>query len=202
MNNLRKLFIITPVILVFILVAYILICRNIFIKLESQYNQSFNDYSMLSNNQKIVDKIELGEDKKKLFWGLNYELKNSVLEIVCTDRENVLLVLKSDKDKNFNYLTSNKKASFFASFRMENMTPKGKAEIKQMNYVDDGTYLNTMVSNSLSKQETDSIIKALEERNSDRRIGLGLAETGFGLKGNAKTSDVKRLVAKCTKNNN
>jgi UDP-glucose 6-dehydrogenase len=66
---------------------------------------------------------------------------------------------------------------------------------------DNGTYINTMVSSSLSKQETDSIIKALEERNSDRDIGLGFSETGFGFRGNAKTSDVKNLVSKCRNNN-
>lgn len=202
MNNLKKLFIITPVILVFIFVVYILICRNIYKKLEYQYTQQFNDYSVLPNNQRVAKKVELGKSNKKLFWGLDYEIKNGALEIVCTDRGNVLLVLKSDLNENFNYMTANKSASFYASFRMENMIPKGEAKIREMNFIDDGTYLNTMASSSLSKQEADSIIKALEERNLDRDIGLGFSETGFGFKGNAKTSDVKRLVSECKNNNN
>jgi hypothetical protein len=181
-------------------ITYILICRNIFNKLEHQYSEALNDYTMLPNNQKIVNKVELGEEKKKPFKGLNYKLKNSALEIACTDRGNILLVFKSDLDENFKYMTSNKKASFFASFRMENGLPKGEAEIREMNYVD-SKFLNTMVSNSLSKQEVDDIIKALEERNSDLSIGIGLAETGFGLNGNVKTSDVKRLNVNCKKNN-
>ena len=158
---------------------------------------------MLPNNQKVVNKVELGKRNKKLFWGLNYEIKNSVLEIICTDKGNILIVLKSDIKENFYYMTANKSASFYASFRMENMIKKGKAKIREMNSIGDkGTYLNTMVSSSLSKQETNSIIKALEERNSDRDIGLGFSETGFGFKGNAKTSDVKNLVSKCRNNNN
>lgn len=182
-------------------IAYILICRNIFNKLEHQYNKALNDYTMLPDNQKIVNKVELGEERKKLFQGLNYELKNSVLEIVCTDRENILLVFKSDLDENFKYMTDNKKASFFTSFRVENGVFKGEAEIREMNYVD-SKILNTMVSNSLSQQEKEDIIKALEERNSDLIIGIGLDETGFGgLNGNAKTSDVKQLVLNCKKNN-
>jgi hypothetical protein len=155
---------------------------------------------MLPDNQKIVNKVELGEERKKLFQGLNYELKNSVLEIVCTDRKNILLVFKSDLDENFKYMTSDKKASFFASFRVENRFFKGEAKIQEMNFVD-SKILNTMVSNSLSKQEIDDIIKALEERNSDLSIGIGLDQTGFGLNGNAKTSDVKRLILNCKKNN-
>lgn len=192
-----------PLFLVSITVAYILICRNIHKKLEYRYNQEFNNYSMLPNNQKIVNKVELGKDKKKLFWGLDYEIKNSVLEIICTDSGNTSIVLKSDSKEQFYYMTANKSATFFAAFRIENMVKKGKAKIQAMNFIGaNGTYINTMVSNSLSKQETDDIIKALEERNSDRDIGLGFSETGFGFRGNAKTSDVKRLVSECKNNNN
>jgi hypothetical protein len=201
MIDLKKLFaFIFALILVSSSVAYFLICRNSFNKLKHKYNQSLNDYSMLPNNQKIINKVELGEERKKLFRGLNYELKSSVLEIVCTDKKNILLVFKSDLDENFKYITFNAKASFYTSFRVENELFKGKAEIREMNYVD-SKFLNTMVSNSLSKQEIDDIIKALEERNSDLSIGIGLDQTGFSLNGNAKTSDVKRLNLNCKKNN-
>ena len=203
MNSFRKTLIVVLITLLSISIIYILICRHIFNNIENQYAKDFNDYSMLPNNQRVTDKVELGKSNRKLFWGLDYEIKNGVLEIICTDRENTSIVLKSDLKEQFYYMTADRSASFFAAFRSENMVKKGEAEIREMNFIGaNGTYMNTMISSSLSKQETDAIIKALEERNLDRGIGLGFSETGFGFRGNAKTSDVRRLVSECKNNNN
>ena len=200
MSKLQKIFVATPLLLATALTIYVLVCRHKFQEAKIKTEQALNDYSMLPDFQTVVSKVELGRREEKPFGGFDYTLTKGVLDIVCTNKSNIFLVMKDDDDYKFKYLTIIKGASFFSSFRMEKKIPKGEARIKKMDFVD-SSYLNTMVSNPLSTQETAAIIKALEERNSEK-IGIGLDNTGFRFYGNANIVDVKRLISQCSNNKN
>ncbi len=198
MNNLRKLFLITSLFLASISVVYILICQNIFRNLENQYYKAFNDYSMLPNNQRIVNSVKLGNRQKKPFWGLNYIIEDASLHLVCTNKNNVLLVIKDD----INNLTIIDGMFFSASFRIENGVKKGTAKIRHYDVVNSDyldTEIDTLVSNALSKREINSIVSVLKDRipNPYPFIGIGFDNTSTGFADLANVPEVEALIKKC-----
>jgi hypothetical protein len=185
MNNLKKIFLyISASILLLLLIIFVV---------EIRTTIALNDYSMLPDGVKVVDKVVLGRRNRGIFEGLDKAFRRGAIELVCTNQGNILLLMK-DYILHFSIY---KEAIFYTSFRIENGVKKGRSEINQMEFLS-SKYFDTLVSTPLSEREIASILQALKERNSNR-ISLGLFDSGYAFTGNAKISDVEMLINQCQK---
>ena len=189
MNHLKKIAL--SVIILFVLLS------AIFLYVETKTNRALSDYSMLPDAQKVVDKSVLGRGPTNILIRLLYRLKPSALELICTNKGNIYLLMKDD----VRYITIYKKASLFTDYRVENGVHKGTADIEEMDWVSSG-YFDTMLSRPLSEKETTGIIQALKERRNSKNIGLGLDDGSYGFIDRANVSDVTRLINRCKPLNN
>ena len=164
----------------------------IFIYVEIKTNQALRDYSMLPDAQQVIDRAVLGRKTTRILVRLRNGLKRGVLELICTNKGNVYLLMKDD----VRYLTFDKGATLSTGLRIENGVHKGTADIEEMDQVSSG-YFDTMLSKPLSEKETTGIIQALKERRNSKNIGLGLDDGSYGFTDRANISDVTRLINQC-----
>ena len=196
MSKLQKIFVATPLLLATALTIYVLVCRHKFQEEKIKAERALKDYSMLPDTLRIVDKLELGNRREKLYWGLDYRLKNAALELICNDKGHVLLVMK---DKIIYLTKDDDDATLRTSVRVENGHKKGIAEINKVHFI--GTnYLGTMVSSPLSEQELSNIISAWSESGFNT-IRIGLSQKPYGFSKEADLKEVKQLITQCTNNN-
>ena len=164
----------------------------IFLYVEIKTNRALKDYSMLPDEQILVDKAVLGRGVTNILIRLLYRLKPGVLELICTNKGNIYLLMKDD----VRYVTFYKDATLFTDYRLENGVHKGEAEIAEMDWVSSG-YFDTMLSRPLSEKETTGIIQALKERRDSKYVSLSLKESAYGFIDHANISDVIRLINRC-----
>ena len=184
MNHLKK--IVLSVFALFVLLS------AIFLYLETKTNRALSDYSMLPDAQKVVDKSVLGRGSTKIIVRLRNGLKRGVLELICTNKGNIYLLMKDD----VRYTSYDRRATLYTDFRVENGEKKGRAEIEEMDWVSSG-YFDTMLSRPLSEKETTSIVRTLIEGNNFNGISLSLTESAYGFANRANVSDVTRLINQC-----
>lgn len=185
-------------ILLIIIGSFIAIARLV----EYRTNKALQDYSMLPNNVEVVNKVILGRSypgfryllSKHMNYGINKLFRSGVIELVCTDRKEILLIMKDFQHK---YVApgASDKGNLFIDFRLENGETKGNVEIQEVTFLSKG-YFDNLASNYLSKLEINSIIKALKERDSNSIIFYTFERIN-AFYGNAEVSEVKKLVAKC-----
>jgi hypothetical protein len=183
-----------------IICSFIVVTRVV----EHRTNKALQDYSMLPNQVKVVDKVILGRSyprfrylsSEHMDYGINKLFRSGAIELVCTERGDILLVMKNFVHK---YVAPERvdNASLFISFRVEDGIQKGEVEIQEVTFLSK-EYFDTIASNPLSKSKITSIIKALEERNSDD-IGFSIFDGGSAFYGHTKVSDVKKFVNRCHK---
>ena len=166
----------------------------IFLYVEIKTNRALKDYSMLPDEQTVVDKAVLGRGSTRILVRLRNGLKRGALELICTNKGNIYLLMKDD----VRYLTFDKGATLFTDFRVENGVKKGEAEIEEMDQVSSG-YFDTMLSRPLSEKETSEIIQALKEQINSKTISLGLDDGSYGFIDRANISDVIELIEQCNK---
>ena len=195
MNKLQKIFVATPLLLATALTIYVLVCRQKYQEEKTKYERALNKYSMLPDTSKIVDKVELGSGNKKLYWGLNYRVKDSALELICNDKGNVLLVMK---EKITQLTIDDDDATLYTSFRVENGEKKGKTEIEKVSFLST-KHLGTMVSSPLSHREMANLIKAWSESKSNN-ISIALSDRAYPFIKRANLQEVKHLITKCSNN--
>ena len=169
----------------------------VFLYVEIKTNRALSDYSMLPDEQQVVDKAVLGRGTTKILVRLRNGLKRGALELICTNEGNIYLLMKDD----VRYITIYKGATLSTGLRIENGAKKGTADIEEMDWVSSG-YFDTMLSRPLSEKETTGIIQALKERRNSKNIGLGLDDGSYGFTDRAKVSDVTRLINQCKPLNN
>lgn len=182
------------------IISFIVITRIV----EHRTNEALQDYSMLPDNQKVVDKVVLGRSypgfrylsSEHMNYKINQLFRSGVIEIVCTNRNYILLVMKDFKHKNV-APGRTEKGYLFIDLRVENGEKKGNIVIDEVTFLSKG-YFHTLASSPLSYIEIISIIKALEERKSNH-IGFGTFDGGNAFSGNAEVSEVKKLVDRCQK---
>ena len=184
MNHLKKIFL--------SVLAFFVLLSAIFLYVEIKTNRALKDYSMLPDAQKVVDKSVLGREPTNILIRLLYRLKPGVLELICTNKGNIYLLMKDD----VRYTSIYDGATLYTNFRMENGVKKGRAEIAEMDWVSSG-YFDTMLSRPLSEKEITSIIRALIEGNNFNGISLSLKESAYGFANRAKLSNVTRLINQC-----
>jgi hypothetical protein len=175
---------------------------------EIRTNIALNDYSMLPEGVKVVDKVVLGRRERTLSKGLgrayDLEFENGIfrafrrgaIELVCTNQNFILLIMKDRKPHGGGADT----ATLSISGDMENGIFKGETEIKRMEFLSN-EYFDTLASDPLSDTEIASILQALKDRKSNN-IGLSIFDGGNGFIGNAKLSDVEMLITQCKKPTN
>ena len=164
----------------------------IFFYVETQTNKALRDYSILPDAQQVVDRAVLGRKSTRILVRLRNGLKRGALELICTNKGNIYLLMKDD----VRYLTIYKRVTLFTDYRVENGVHKGDADIEQMDQVSSG-YFDTMLSRPLSEKETTEIIQALKERRDSKTISLGLDDGSYGFIDRVNLSDVTRLIDQC-----
>ena len=172
--------------------AFFVLLSAIFLYVETKTNRALSDYSMLPDAQKVFDKSVLGRGSTKIIVRLRNGLKRGVLELICTNKGNIYLLMKDD----VRYTSFNKRATLFTDYRVVNGVHKGEAQIEEMDWVSSG-YFDTMLSRPLSEKETTSIVRALIEGNNFNGISLSLTESAYGFANRANVSDVTRLINRC-----
>jgi hypothetical protein len=193
MNNITKIFfyISTPIL------SLLLIIHSV----ENKTNIALNDYSMLPNGVKVVDKVVLGRRPRTLSNGLmsayHDELRDGIsrafrrnaIELVCTNKSDILLVLKISSYRGLIIDDQPVLKIDDGSLR------GGKVSIKNIDYLGSG-YFYTVVSDPLSKTETTGIIKALEKSNFTT-ISFYAMDGSKLFTNDAKVSEVKELINNC-----
>jgi hypothetical protein len=207
MNNFQKrllsiLYLISPLLL------FVLSVQQIILSVDKETDIALNDYSMLPRGVTVVDKVVLGRRKRTLAEGLELAhyrefqhgidkaFRRGAIELVCTNRGSILLVMKDYKADDVGPSMSDKASLFIDIFVDNNLTTK-QIEIKQVTFVDK-KYFDTLVSAPLSKQEIISILKVLKD-GTITHIGFSTMDGGNAFAGNAKISDVKMLIDRCQK---
>jgi hypothetical protein len=194
MNNLKKILLCVSIPLLSLLLIILLV--------EIRTQIALNDYSMLPDGVKVVDKVVLGRRKRSFsseelelgFYrefdnGIDKAFRRDAIELLCTNRGNILLVLKL---LNFRGLVIDDRP--FLQIH-DGSLRGGKVPIKNINYLDSG-YFHTIVSDPLSEREITSIIKALEKSNFTT-ISFYAMEGGNLFTNEAKVSKVKKLIDRC-----
>ncbi|MGL5079537.1 MAG: hypothetical protein ACRDBG_27375, partial [Waterburya sp.] len=121
--------------------------------------------------------------------GILKAFRRDAIELVCTNRGEVLLVLKIS---NFRGTIIDDKPFLRIS---DGSLRGGKVPIKNINYLGSG-YFYTVTSEPLSRQETTEIIKALEKSNFTT-ISFYAMDGSKLFTNEAKVSEVKKLVNNC-----
>jgi hypothetical protein len=193
MNHLKKIF--------FAISAFTLLLSLIVFVVENRTNKALNDYSMLPDGVKVVDKVVLGRRPRTLSNGLmstyHDEFQNGILkafrrdaiELLCTNRGEVLLVLKIS---NFKGTIIDDRPRLWIRDGGVHDSP---VPIKNINYLGDG-YFHTVVSDLLSKTETTGIIKALEKSNFTK-LSFEAMDGSRLFTNDVKVFEVKKLVNNC-----
>jgi hypothetical protein len=122
MNKLKKIFLYISISILSILLIILLV--------EIRTNIALNDYSMLPSGVKVVDKVVLGRRNRGIFEGLDKAFRRGAIEFFCTNKSDVLLIMK---DYKFGGGTG--EATFYTSFRIEDGVAKGEAKINQMKFL-------------------------------------------------------------------
>jgi hypothetical protein len=144
---------------------------------------ALNDYSMLPTEVKIVDRIELGREKRRF--------ERGSIVLACTNRGNILLIAKTHKHQYVGPGASDKAFLIIGS-----SLKGGEVEIKRIEFVSDH-YFDTLVSDPLSQSEINSIINALKTKQSSH-VSLSTLDGGNAFPGDATASSVRTLVNNCT----
>jgi hypothetical protein len=195
MNNFTKFFlcISTPIL------SLLLIIHSV----EKETNIALNDYSMFPDGVKVVDKVVLGRRPRTLSNGLmsayHDELRNGIsrafrrnaIELVCTNKSEVLLVLKIHIPIGRGPVIDDQPRLWIRDGSVNN----SPVAIKNIE-VFSGDYFDTVVSNPLSKTTTSSIIKALEKSNFTK-ISFEAMDSSALFTNDAKVSKVKQLINNC-----
>ena len=176
------------------------------VRFDIKNNQAWNDYSMLPNNQKLVERVILGRESKditirlrRLLYYPREGLKRGSLELLCTNKGNIYLLMRVFDTR---YLTYDPSATLSANYGIEDGEIKGgRAEIRKLAVIDGG-YLADLLSNPLSKKEINLVVKALkdgEKANIDNSngISIGIGETVYGFTNRTNISDVNRVINQC-----
>jgi hypothetical protein len=195
MNNLKKIFL--------CLSASALLLSLIILIVEIRTNKALNDYSMLSNGVKVVDKAILGRRERTLANGLisayHDELQDGILrafrrnsiELVCTNRDEVLLVLKIHIPIGRGPIIDDKPFLRISDGSLRG----GKVFIRNIE-VFYSNYFDAVTSEPLSKPKTTSIIQALEKSNFTT-ISFYAMDGSRLFTNDAEVSEIKELIDNC-----
>jgi hypothetical protein len=150
---------------------------------------------------KLLTRLYWVEDRETLSNGLmsayHDELENGIsrafrrdaIELVCTNKSEVLLVLKIS---NFRGTIIDDRPRLWIRDGSVNDSP---VPIKNINYLGDG-YFYTVVSDPLSKTETTGIIKALEKSNFTK-MSFEAMDGSRLFTNNVQIYEVKELIDNC-----
>jgi hypothetical protein len=195
MNYLKKIF--------FAISASTLLLSLIIFVVEIRTNKALNDYSMLPDEVKVVDKVILGRRPRTLSNGLisayHDEFEDGILrafcrnaiELVCTNKREVLLVLKIHIPIGRGPIIDDRPVLKIRDGSLRG----GQVPIESIE-VFSGNYFDTVVSNPLSKTETTEIIKALVKSNFST-ISFYAMDGSNLFTNEAKVSKVKQLINNC-----
>ncbi|BAZ43515.1 hypothetical protein NIES4102_05160 [Chondrocystis sp. NIES-4102] len=195
MNNLKNIFlyISIPILSLFLIILLV----------EKRTNKALNDYSMLPDGVKVVDKVVLGRRLRTLSNGLMSAYRNefsngifrafrrSAIELVCTNKSEVLLVLKIHIPIGQGPVIDDKPRLWIRDGSVHD-SPVSIKNIKVF-YSD---YFDTVVSNPLSKATTTSVIKALEKSNFTK-MSFEAMDSSRLFTNDAKVPEVRRLINNC-----
>lgn len=197
MNYLKKIFVYISSLVLFLLLVILLV--------EVKTIIALNDYSMLPEGVKIVDKVVLGRRERTLSKGLRraYILEFSegilrafrrgAISLVCTDRDEVLLLVQD-----FRLVRSvGPGLSDRGEFNARNLVngKGGQVEINNVKFIS-RKYFDTYVSNPLSKKKVTSILEILNTQGISR-IGFHSFDGGDAFAKTFKLSKVKNFIDKC-----
>ncbi|MGL5875794.1 MAG: hypothetical protein ACRC2R_26110 [Xenococcaceae cyanobacterium] len=205
MNNLKNrllsiLYLISPLLL------FALSVQQIIISVEKETDIALNDYSMLPRGVTVVDKVVLGRRKRSFSDGLyiayyrefqhgiDKAFRRGAIELVCTNRGNILLVMKGYKADYVGPGESDN-ASLFINVFADNKVTVKEVKIKQVSFLS-RKYFDTLVSAPLSQQEITSILKVLKN-GTITYIGFSTMDGGNAFAGNVQVSEVKKIIDNC-----
>lgn len=176
------------------------------IKFDFENERAWNDYSMLPKNQTMVDRAILGRNSKditirlrRLLHDPREGLKRGSLELLCTNKGNIYLLMRV---YDTSYLTYNPSATLFTDFRIEDGIRKGSADIRKLDNATRGQYFSNLLSNPLSEEEINSVLQALKEgkkssTDDSNYISIGIGDTSYGFTNRTNISDVIRVINGC-----
>ncbi|MBW4533542.1 MAG: hypothetical protein KME09_06350 [Pleurocapsa minor HA4230-MV1] len=195
MNNLKKILLYVSIPILLLLLIILLV--------EKRTNKALNDYSMLPDGVKVVDKIVLGRRPRTLSSGLirayHQELQDGIsrafrrnaIELVCTNKSEVLLVEKIHIPIGQGPVIDDRPRLWIRDGSVD----YNPVLIKNIE-VFYGDYFDTVVSNPLSKIETTGIIKALEKSNFTK-MSFEAMDGSRLFTNDAKVPEVRRLINNC-----
>lgn len=183
-----------------------------FVLVEKKTEEALKDYSMLPDGVEVVDKAILGRRERTLSKGLRraYILefgdgeffgngiyrgfRRGAISLVCTNQNNVLLIVQDFKQ------TRHGKAGGFAgegffSGRNFNGSKRQETEISNMTYLYRG-YFDVYVSDPLSPQEINSILETMRIE-SLVHIGINFYDGGDAFTPEFNLSRIEQLINNC-----
>jgi hypothetical protein len=195
MNYLKKIF--------FAISASTLLVSLIILVVEIRTNKALNDYSMLPDGVRVVDKVVLGRRPRtlsnglirayqdELLYGILRAFRRDAIELICTNKSEVLLGLKIHIPIGRGPVIDDHPDLIIEDGNLRG----GEVPIKNIEvfYSD---YFDTVVSNPLSKTETTGIIKALEKSNFTT-IRFDAMDSSRLFTNHVKVFEVKELVNNC-----
>lgn len=182
-----------------------IVIAALIIKFDFENELAWNDYSMLPKNQTMVDRVILGRNSKDIIIRLRRllhdpreGLKRNSLELLCTNKSNIYLLMRVYETR---YLTYDVSATLYTDFRIEDGIRKGSADIRKL-VVINGGYLADLLSNPLSEEEINSVLQALKEGKKSNTedsnyISIGIGDTAYGFTNLTNTFDVNRVIERC-----
>lgn len=166
MNNLfYRIFKYGSITILLVIIASFITIKSI---VEYRTNEALQDYSMLPDGIEVFDKVVLGRSyfsfmhlfSKNMDFGIDKLFRNGAIELVCTNQNYILLIMKEFKHSRV-ASGRTEKGYLYIDFRMENSRPIGETIIEEVTFLSK-EYFDTLSSSPLSDSELNSIVKALE----------------------------------------
>ncbi|MEM8718735.1 MAG: hypothetical protein AAGE84_05435 [Cyanobacteria bacterium P01_G01_bin.39] len=179
----------------------------IFLAVEKKTEQALKDYSMLPDGVKVVDKAILGRRERTLSKGLRRAYLNEfgdgilrafrrgAISLVCTNQNNVLLIVQDYKPTRHGKAGGLGKGLFDGSDNTVSKYGYGEAEISNMTYLSRG-YFDVYVSDPLSRREINSILEILKIEGLSQ-IGIVAFDGGAAFARDFELSKVEQLINSC-----